>query len=295
MDPSLRNQVISLLKSVLSDLPSGLRTVAKYIVDNSSDFGLDSIRETARKAGVSTYTLVRLAERLNFASYDELRAPFRHALVSAATGIETPEWIDRLRENGKSGQAQAEAALNAMAIVQRSLERQAPERIQRVVTLLLEARNVYLTAVRASYAMAYYLHYVGRMALPTLQLIPRHMGSAIDELNDAGEGDVLIAITFTPYSLETIEACKFARRQGVKLVLISDSEIVAPDFSADETLIVSVLSTYHFGCYTGAMAVIETLIALLVAQGGEAAKARIGSYETLRRENHAYWVAKKKH
>ncbi|MER9026434.1 MurR/RpiR family transcriptional regulator [Mesorhizobium sp. M0815] len=294
MDPTLRTRIISDIKEGLPALPRRLRTVAKYVVDHPSDFGLDPIRETARKAGVSTYTLVRLAQRLGFGGYDELREPFRHALVSASAGVDQPEWIERLRENGRLGQIQADASMNTLAIVQRSLECQVPEQMQRVVEMLLTACTVYLTAVRASYAMAYYLHYVGRMALPTLQLIPRHMNSAIDELHSAGESDVMVAITFTPYSRETIEACKFARRKGVKLILISDSEIISPDFSADETIIVSVLSTHHFGCYAGSTALIDTLIALLVARGGEAAKARIKSYEDLRRENHVYWVAQKK-
>lgn len=294
MDPTLKNRTLAEIKAQLVTLPSRLQTVAKYIVDYPSEFGLDSIRETARKAGVSTYTLVRLAERLGFDGYDELREPFRHALVSASASMDQPEWIQRLRENGPLGRIQAEAALNTLAIVQRSLERQAPAQMQRVVAMLLEARTVYLTAVRASYSLSYYFHYVGRMALPELQLIPRHMGGAIDELQPAGDGDVMIAITFTPYSRETIEACTFARRKNVKLILISDSEIVAPDFDADETLIVSTLSTHHFGCYAGAIALIETIIALLVEQGGEAAKARIKSYESLRRENQAYWTAQKK-
>lgn len=294
MDPVLKNRITSDLKQALPELPRGLRTIAKYIVDHPSDFGLDSIRETARKSGVSTYTLVRLAERMGFGGYDELREPFRHALVSEAASVKRPEWVESLKETGALGDLQARAAVNTLAIVQRSLEHQAPEQMRRVVAMLLAARTVYVTAVRASYALAYYLHYVGRMALPTLQLIPRHMNSPIDELNAAGEGDVIIAITFTPCSRETIEACQFARRKGLKLILISDSEIIAPDFSADETLIVSVLSTHHFACYAGAIAVIETLIALLVAQGGEAAKERIRSYEELRRENQAYWVAQKK-
>ena len=102
---------------------------------------------------------------------------------------------------------QADASLNTMAIVERSLERQTPEQMARVAQMLLEAGNVYLTAVRASYAMAYYFHYVGRMALPSLQLIPRHMNSAIDELNYASDRDVMIAVSFTPYSRETVEAC----------------------------------------------------------------------------------------
>ncbi|WP_229809098.1 MurR/RpiR family transcriptional regulator [Salinicola rhizosphaerae] len=266
--------------------------MAKYIIDHPSDFGLDPVRETARKAGVSTYTLIRLAERMGFSTFDELREPFRHALVST-TGGDQPLWMESLEEAGGLGRIQAEASRNTLSIVQRSLEHLDPARLQRVIDLLLNAEAVYLTAVRASYAMAFYLHYVGRMALPSLQLIPRHMNSAIDDLHTAREGDVMIAITLTPYSRETIEACQFARRKGLKLVLISDSEIVSPDFRADETLVASVLSTHHFGCYAGMMAVIETLLAMLVAQGGEAAQGRIQSYETLRQENNAYWVAPK--
>ncbi len=63
------------------------------------------------------------------------------------------------------------------------------------------ARCDHMSTIR----VAYYLHYVGRMALPTLQLIPRHRNSAIDDLNDAKEGDVLIAITVTPYSSINIQ------------------------------------------------------------------------------------------
>ncbi len=294
MDPTLKTRTIATLREQIPALPRGLRTVAKYVIDHPSDFGLDTIRETASKVGVSTYTLVRLAERLGFGGYDEMREPFRMALVSAAVVVERPAWVDGLREGGDLGQVQAEASVNEMAIVQRSLEQQNVDQMSRVVNMLIEAPSVYLTAVRASYSLAYYLHYVGRMALPSLQLIPRHMNSAIDELHTAKAGDVMIAITFTPYSRETIESCAFAQSKGMKLIMISDSEIVSPDFRADETLLVSVLSTYHFGCYAGAMALIETLIAMLVARGGEEARARINSYEELRSKGQVYWSATKK-
>ncbi len=268
MDPTLKSKVISMLKEALPELSPRLRIVAKYIVDNSSDFGLDPIRETARKANVSTYTLVRMAEKLGFDGYDELREPFRHALVSTATVSEQPDWVATMQEQGVFGQRQAEAAVNTMAIVQRSFERQTPSQMERVVTMLLEANSIYLTAVRASYSLAYYLHYVGRMALPSLQLVPRHMNSAIDELNNAAPGDVMIAITFSPYSRETIEACKFALGRGVKLIVLSDSDVVSTEFSADETLVASTVSTHHFACFSGAMAMIESLLALLVERAG---------------------------
>ena len=78
MDPTLKNRTLTSLKEKMPMLSPRLRIVAKYIVDHLSDFGLDSIRETARKSGVSTYSLVRAANSLGFESYDQLREPFRH-------------------------------------------------------------------------------------------------------------------------------------------------------------------------------------------------------------------------
>jgi DNA-binding MurR/RpiR family transcriptional regulator len=293
MDPTLKNRTLTSLKEKMPMLSPRLRIVAKYIVDHPSDFGLDSIRETARKSGVSTYTLVRAANNLGFDSYDQLREPFRHALVSSTGFSETSEWLTNLRQEGELGRVQADAAANTLAIIERTLHYQTTDQMQQVVDLLLSARTVYLTAVRASYSLAYYLQYVGRMALPTIQLIPRYKNSAIDDLNDADDDDVMIAITFTPYSRETIDACKFAVRRGVKLIVISDSNMISSEFQADFTLVASVISTHHFACFSSGMALIENLLALLVQQGGAPARDRIKSYEDLRNKNNAYWIAKK--
>ncbi|MCI2399654.1 MurR/RpiR family transcriptional regulator [Aliiroseovarius subalbicans] len=295
MDPTLKSRLVASLKDEIAHLAPQLRTAAKYVIDHPSDFGLDSIRESARKAQVSTYTFVNIAKTMGFAGFEEFRQPFRHALVSGGFDAVAPAWLDDVATDTPLATTYVDAVKNTMSIVDRSLERQVIEELDAVADALTAADRVYLTAVRSSYAMAYYLHYVGRMALPSLHLIPRHMNSAIDDLNEAGPGDVLIAITITPYSRETIEACRFAKEKGVKLVLITDSEVVSPELAPEFSLVASVLSTHHFGCFSGMMAVIETLIALLMQRGGDAARARIKSYETLRKENNAYWVAQKKH
>ena len=293
MDPILKSRILATLKDQIASLAPQMRTAAKYVLDHPAEFGLDPIRETARKAGVSTYTLVNMAKQMGFAGYEEFRTPFRQALLSGSPAAANPSWLDDARGAGTLGGVFADAADNSLSIVQKSLERQQLAELEAVVDTLLAANRVYLTAVRSSYAMAYYLHYVGRMALPSLELIPRNVNSAIDDLNDAGPGDVLIAITVTPYSRETIEACKFARKKGLKLVLITDSEVVAPNLTPEHTLVSCVLSSHHFACYAGMTAMIETLIALLMHRGESAARARIESYEGLRKETNAYWSAKK--
>lgn len=295
MDPTQKSKTISMLKQDISGYSPRMKVLAKYILDNPADFGLDSVRDTARKAGVSTFTLVRMAEKLGFGGYDELREPFRHALVSSTEIIDRPDWINGLLEQGDTGTIQAEAALNTLSNTQRSLERQTPDQLEQVVAALLSADTTYVTAVRASYAMAFYFHYVGRMSLISLELIPRHMGNAMDELNQAKPGDVVLAITLTPYSRETVEACKFAQERGATLILITDSDIVAPDLHPDFLLTVSSNSTHHFACYSGVIGVLEALLSLLVKRGGQDASDRITGYEKARIRQNAYVTIPKKH
>lgn len=289
MDPTLRPRIITRLKSEIAGFAPQMNAAAKYLLDHPADFGLDPIRETARKAGVSTYTFVTMAKYLGFASFEELRAPFRAALVANTPGPANPGWLEELRARGTSGVAFADAAHNALSVVNRTLENQTLEELEAAADTMTKARNVYLTGVRASYAMAYYLHYVGRMALPGMDLIPRNMGSAIDDLNDAGPGDVLVAIAVTPYSRETIEACQFAQGKGLKMIMISDSAVVVPDLRPDHNLVASVLTSHDFACYSGLTVLIEVLIALLIQRSGDSARARIAAYDSLRRDGDAYW------
>ena len=289
MDPTLKNKVISALKRDFSTLSGNLKTVAKYILENPANFGLDSIRATARKIEVSTYSLVRMARHLGFEGYDELREPFRAALVSSSEVVDSSDWISSLESAGKMGATQAKATQNILSVVHRSLHHVKPDVAERIVNIMFESRNVFLTGNRASYSLAYFFHYVGRMALPSLQLIPRHMNSAIDELNISDSQDTLVAITFAPYSTEIIQACKFAKTRGLRLILISDSSAIAADLKADETIVVSTATTHYFACYSGAIAVIENILALLVKRGGKKAQERIESYDNLRAEFDAYW------
>lgn len=293
MRPNQKSDICRKLIAEVGDLSPRLQLAAKYIVDNSNEFGMDPIRASAEKIGVSANSLVRLANHLGFESFDELREPFRKSLVSRHDASEGEEWINRLAGEGEFGGAHARTVRNEIDIVMRSLRLLTPEKAETAVSMLMNSRNAYVTATRATYALAYYFHYVGRMALPNLHLIPRHMGSPVDEMILAGEEDVLLAITFPPYSADTISALRQAKRNGTRVILISDSELIAPAIEVDLFLKVSLQSQHHFGCFSGAMVVLESLLFHLVNQGGDEAQARIASYESLREDFGAYWKAKR--
>ncbi|OBY25324.1 MurR/RpiR family transcriptional regulator [Leisingera sp. JC1] len=291
MDRNRKTRLLTQLKSAIADLPPRLKVIAKYIIDNPGDFGMDPIRVSAEKIGVSPNSLVRMAQKMGFDGFEPFRDPFRHALVTEREDLMGVDWIAQLDNGDNLARTQAQLARNEVNIVSRSLRMMTQERIGDALRCLTEARNCYVTATRSSYAMAYYFHYVGRMALPGLQLIPRHMGSAVDELFGADERDCLVAITFAPYSAETIQSLRYARRKGTRLIVISDSEVIAPQIDPDVVFPVTTQSHHYFGCYGGAMAVLECLLGHLVALGGEEAQRRIADYEATREDTGAYYKA----
>lgn len=285
-------RIVQRLIAETKDLPPRLQLAAKYIVDHSHAFGMDPIRETAGKIGIGANSLVRLADHLGFDSFDALRAPFRAALTARYDASEGQGWIDRVSGAGGFGSEHALSLRNEMEITGQSLRHFTADQAQQAVEMLTGAQNAYVTATRASYSLAYYFHYVGRMALPGLQLIPRHMGSPVDEMMNVGPGDVLLAITFAPYSAETIRALRLAKDNGAQVILISDSELIAPNITADLFLKAAAQSQHFFPCFSGAMVVLEGLLHHLIRQGGDDVRNRIARYEELREDSGAYWQAK---
>jgi DNA-binding MurR/RpiR family transcriptional regulator len=275
-------------------MPSKLARAAKYIIDNPGNFALDPVRDTARKAGISANSFVRLADRLGYEGFEALRRPFRDALVTTSETHLGADWLAEMAGRGPDAAQQARVVQGELNMVSRSLRQMGTARTQAIVETLQGARHCYVTASRASYALAYYFHYVARMALPGIDLVPRHVGTTLDDLIGLGPHDCLLAITFAPYSTSTIQALRQARKLGAQIVLISDSEVIAPGVEADHVLTVTTASPHPFGAYAGAMAVLDCLLSNLIAVGGAEAQQRIEAYEALRQDSGAYWTAPKR-
>lgn len=286
-------QTTDRLRQDIDDMPAQLQAAAKYIIDHPGDFGLDPIRLTATKIGVSSNVLVRLAERMGFDGYDAFRQPFRSALITDSEDRLGQDWLENLRHGDGFQSAQADFAQNELNVVARSLRLIDPETIKAAIRLVTGSERCFVTAARASFALAYYFHYAGRMAYPGLQLIPRHMGSAIDDLLDANAQDCLFAITVQPYSADTIQTMRYAHKQGMKIILLSDSDVIAPGISPDVVLLISTRTLHHFSSFTGAMAVLECLLGHLISSGGEAARKRAERYLKSREDTGAYWQPSK--
>ena len=152
------------------------------------------------------------------------------------------------------------------------LPRLVGEPLEDAAQLVAAARSIWLLANRETHGLTVYIQRLLHQAHPRVNLInPAYP----DALRDLGPDDVVIACTFRPYAVNTLELLAEARTRGVSIVLITDGlahEFIDP---ADLVLVVPVDSPSLFLSFTPAVCVLECLAALIAAQDPDL------TYETL--------------
>lgn len=272
-----------------------LRQAARYLLRRPDDVALKSMRQLAADAGVQPATMVRLARALGFGAFEELRRPF----------------ADRLRQRAGTAYAERARALQARrgeagdggpvaALVRESFERDVenlrttyegidPALFDACAERLAAARKVHVTGLRSAFAVGYFFDYACRMFGVGTELLDGRGGTLTDGLRGIGAHDAVLACSFEPYTRETVEVVRFAQARGAGIVAITDSPLSPIAREAAHALVVGCESPSFFRSLVGAVSVVQLLVALLIARGGEGALSTLAETEAQLRAFSAYW------
>lgn len=282
-------ETVRLLVNAYAELTPELQKAAKFMVEHPEEIGLSSMRSVARDAGVNPATITRLTKTLGFEKYEELREPFRQRLRARA-----PEFASKLQNVQNRGEFGDEAIfsdLRAQEIdnVESALSTSNYAVMRDAAQTLYNSRRVYVLGLRGAYAPAFLFHYAYQLFQDNSLLLDTRAGIFADQLRGIGADDCLLVVSFPPYTRLTIDAVEYAAGTGVQIIAITDS-IVSPAASAATHIIITgnrSPSFYH--SFTGALAVVQALITLVVTRaGGDAVKIIEEAEEQLSRIS-VYW------
>ncbi len=287
-----RRDMIARLQRKLPELRPALQRAAKFILDHPNEIGLLPIRDAAARAQVSPNTLVRLARLLGYQTYDHLRQPFREALKQGSHAISSQaRWLQQLGQGEGLAPLYAQMASAGVSNLQQVFSGNDPLKLEQAALELAQARQAYVLGSRSAYSLAHYFFYVGRMAMPNLNLVPRHVSAPFDDLALVGDRDVVLALSYAPYARDTLQACEYAKSRGARLIAITDSVAAPLSYLADPVFVVPTQSPQYFASAVAIMALLETLLAFVVAQGGQETLDTIATFEKVRDEMAVYWSA----
>lgn len=249
------------------------RAIAEYLLRNPVRGASLSIEDLAGASGVSTATLSRFARTLAFSGFPELRA----ALADTLQAVLRP--VEKLR--GAFARAERDAPLregleDTLANLRGTAEELDPAALGRIVTMLTQARCVYVMGFGLSSHIAGMLTLGLQPFCPQLVNVVEFGGTEIaaGRLMNLGPEDALIAISFPRYAADAVHLTRFAADRKATIVTLTDS--AASPFAplASEVLIARSTHPVLSSSNVAALLVIEALVtALMVSNADNVAKA----------------------
>ena len=222
--PTSFDALRELLLAKRRKLPKRLEQVLEYVIAHPDDAALGTALSIAGKAKVQPSTVIRFAQALGYPGFADMQEVLKDRLRGRLPNYE--ERISALRGStnapvkaGMLFESFAEASERSIRDLRAHVT---PEQLDQAISILAKADTIYLIGQRRSYPVVAYLGYIlARLGVRSV-LATSPVGIGDEVVNMAGPKDAAIAVSFAPYSPQSLKHTTMAAERGAKLVVITD-------------------------------------------------------------------------
>lgn len=205
-----------------------LQKIGRFALEYPEEFALQTIATLAQRTEVQPSSMVRFAQALGYDGFSGMQQVFRTHLVNRSDSYR--ERIERLRRKpreraGDVSMVLADFVEEGIASLQLLGESAAPADLDRAVRLLAQAQDIYVLAERRAFPVAFYLAYALNRLERRAHLLDGVGGTLQQQASLVRPQDVLVAISFPPYSPAVADIFAERHEHGVPTIAITDSPV----------------------------------------------------------------------
>lgn len=218
-----------------ANLTKTQKTIAEFILDNSSEACFMTSTEIAERLSVSESSVIRFSRSLGFSGFMDfqkaLRKSYQGKVLSISSSITVPsQRAAKASKLGKDSEYLQRHFNNAAQNLETVFLNNTSASFDEAADLIVRARRRYIVASRGNACLGdYFLLYLKHM-LPNVETTASSSISPIDHICSITKEDCLIVFSFPRYSSVDRSTVEMAREAGAKIVLITDkpSALLAP-------------------------------------------------------------------
>ncbi|MEM5499963.1 MurR/RpiR family transcriptional regulator [Ahrensia kielensis] len=217
--------LINQIRLQRNTLPKRLKTIADFIIEQPIIVALHSIPELAKLMEVPPSTLVRFGKALGFSGF----VPMQKLLRDKATG--TKDVYQKRISNFPQQEDDAEIALGHIAeaffssninALQSARSEIRLDQVHSAIKDMSRASVIGIMGHKRAFPLASYLFY-GLSQIDCRPLLIDSLGGMEQsQVNMLRSGDVLIVISFAPYSSTSLSIASQAFHKGVRVIVLTD-------------------------------------------------------------------------
>lgn len=230
----MNQNVLSLIQEKMNTFSKGQKRIAAFILESYDKAAFMTASKLGVTVNVSESTVVRFAAELGYDGYPSMQKSLQKMIRNRLTSVQRIEMANDRMGNQDVVSTVLDSDMEKIRATLNELDR---ESFDRAVSAILSAKKIYIIGVRSSSAISRFLAFYFNLIFDNVCEISANTGSEVlEQVLRAGEGDVLIAVSFPRYSSRTVKAMRYTRNRGTSVIAITDSDVSPVAAEADITL-----------------------------------------------------------
>ncbi len=210
------------IKRTFPYFSKGQKKLANAVLYDYDKIVYMTAAKLGRYVGVSESTVVRFASTLGYEGYTEFQRAIVELVKSKLTPNQRIEITKKRIGRGDVAELVMESDINK---IRYTLERLNKDSFYKSIDTILESRTVYITGARSTEPIARILQYNLSLIFDNIKFIsPTSSAEVFEQMFSIGAEDTLIAFSFPRYSTKMINAVKFARSKGARVIVFTDTD-----------------------------------------------------------------------
>lgn len=217
----MNKDLITRIKKEYSDLSKGQKLIADYITSNYDKAAFMTASKIGDLVGVSESTVVRFANTLGYDGYPSLQEELQELIKSKLTTVQRISMSEDDYSNKSIGVKKI--LKTDMDNIKETADEIDSEDFETVIDEILSAKRVYILGLRSSNTLAAYLGFYLGIILDDVTVVSLGISDIFEQLIRVNKEDLIIGISYPRYSRRTIDALKYVKEQGARIIGITDS------------------------------------------------------------------------
>lgn len=204
-------------------LSKGQKKIANAILNNYDKAAYLTASRLGRLVGVSESTVVRFANELGFEGYSEFQRAIQELVRIKLTPNQRIEITKQRIGRADILEAVLESDINKIRFTMENLDR---EVFESSVDAILAAKKIYITGARSTEPLAKLLYYNLSLIFDNVKFVtPTSSAEVFEQMFSISGDDTVVAFSFPRYSSKIVNSVKYAKKNGARVVVFTDSNI----------------------------------------------------------------------
>ena len=256
-----------------------------FLLSNKLENPFLSARKIADRIKINPSTIIRFAKKIGFKGYTELQRNLGKLLINRINYLSDVDKAKKFIEVGDENniiQSSFKKTYSNILELFKSIDEKEIEKFSEYIHI---SRKKIIIANRSTYSVGHFFYFELNTIIKEVYFLSDYDFSYFDIFKDLCKKDIVIAISGKRYSKLTIDFARYAYKNKINVISITDSKVSPLSSLSSSCLFVPTQSTIFHNSNVTMMALVDAIIAQIFIKNKEKAIKRLEKVEKIIKEN----------